>query len=461
MNYQGMKTSFLSLLCLFVLFSACCASSKVAYYSKDVSPFQFGLHEAKTAAERYEVLWKTHTEAVAAGVNVDYTGIDSIDIEIPASFKTIPLTHYNDFKGCTINVLNNWKKVGLFSICAEAVPISVDKKQIDVGDFRSVKELTDGRVLLIIEDENPWVNKRRGHDYGHQRQDILLIENGRAKNAVVMPYDNDDSKPTCKYVRCNKDSLVIKNLTINREATSTANAFAFDISGLNDVQITNFTINTPESTLYGDNAIRITNCTNVWLNRVRINGTYSQLDKFGYGVSLRNIWNFKARNLYGKGNWGVFGSNDVNTALIEDSVINRFDIHCYGRDVSFKNVTFYDLYNQFSSVYGTVSFEGCIFRDFTPILIETSYNAYTEFDVCIKDCVFYTTSEKDYLINTGSLSGEVNRRRELSEKRLPKVKVDNLKVISLETGKVARQVDVYKKRGKFIQERKINNVIKL
>lgn len=456
-----MRTRIQYLLCLVVLFSACCASSKVTNPLKDVSPFQFGLCEAVTGVGRYEVLLKTHKVAVATGVNVDYTDVGNIDIEIPADFKSIPLTEYNDFKGCTITVKNNQKKVGLFSAFAEEVPVSVNKELIDAGDFRSIKELANGRVLLLIEDENLWIDNRRGHDYGHQRQDILLIENGRSKNAVVMPYNNNDSKPFCKYVDCKKNPLVIKNLTIYRDTASTANAYAFDISGFDDVRITNFSINTPESTLYGDNAIRISNCTNVWLNKVYINGTYSQRDKFGYGISLRNIWNFRATNLYGTGKWGVFGSNDVNTALIEDSVINRFDIHCYGKDVSFKNVKFFGLYNQFSSVYGTVSFEGCEFRDFIPVLIETSYNAYTEFDVNMKDCVFYTTSAKNYLVNTGSLLGEVNKRRELSEKKLPIVKVVNLKVISLETGKEAKQVDVFKKRGKFIQERKINNVIKL
>ena len=184
------------------------------------------------------------------------------------------------------------------------------------------------------------------------------------------------------------------------------------------------------------------------------------MKKSGYGISLGNVWNFKATRLIGKGNWGIFGNNNVNTAKIEDSEINRFDIHCYGKDVSFKNVKFRDLYNQFSSVFGCVSFETCEFRDFTPILIETSYNTYTEFDVNFNNCVFYTTQQKNYLVNTGSLSGEVNTRSELSEKQLPRVNVKNMKVISLDTGEVLEKVDIFLNRGDFIRERRIQNVIK-
>ena len=99
--------------------------------------------------------------------------------------------------------------------------------------------------------------------------------------------------------------------------------------------------------------------------------------------------------------------------------------------------------------------------NFKTVLIETSYNNYTEFDVNFNDCVFYTTRQKNYLVNTGSLSGEVNTRSELSEKQLPRVNVNNMKVISLDTGEVQEKVDIFLNRGDFIRERRIQNVIKL
>lgn len=417
--------------------------------------------EAKTGVERYSVLLKTHQAALAAGKDVDYSGIESIDIEIPNNFKTIPLTRVNDFKGCVINVKNTSKTVCLFTAKQDGRPIIVRKEMIDVGNFRSLPELRKGKCLLLIEDENPWVQNRRGHDYGHQRQDVLLIEKGRARNAVVMPYNNSESSPVCKFVKVDKYPLVIRNLTVRRDKASTHITNVVTVNGFDDVRFSDITINTPESDLTGDAALRVLNSTNVTFSDVTIDGTYSQVKKSGYGISLGNVWNFKATRLNGKGNWGIFGNNNVNTALIEDSEINRFDIHCYGRDVSFKNVKFHDLYNQFSSVFGSVNFDNCEFRDFTPVLIETSYNTYTEFDVNFNDCVFYTTSKKNFLVNTGSLSGEANTRSGLSDKQLPRVNVNNMKVISLENGEVQEKVDIFLNRGDFIRERRIQNVIKL
>lgn len=456
-----MKHLFLYLCCVVALVTSCCVSRSIKPHSKGYSPYNFGLAEAKTGVERYSVLLKTHQAALAAGKDVDYSGIESIDIEIPNNFKTIPLTRVNDFKGCVINVKNTSKTVCLFTAKQDGRPIIVRKEMIDVGNFRSLPELRKGKCLLLIEDENPWVQNRRGHDYGHQRQDVLLIEKGRARNAVVMPYNNSESSPVCKFVKVDKYPLVIRNLTVRRDKASTHITNVVTVNGFDDVRFSDITINTPESDLTGDAALRVLNSTNVTFSDVTIDGTYSQVKKSGYGISLGNVWNFKATRLNGKGNWGIFGNNNVNTALIEDSEINRFDIHCYGRDVSFKNVKFHDLYNQFSSVFGSVNFDNCEFRDFTPVLIETSYNTYTEFDVNFNDCVFYTTSKKNFLVNTGSLSGEANTRSGLSDKQLPRVNVNNMKVISLENGEVQEKVDIFLNRGDFIRERRIQNVIKL
>jgi len=164
------------------------------------------------------------------------------------------------------------------------------------------------------------------------------------------------------------------------------------------------------------------------MDNVRIEGTYSKIDHSGYGVFLNNVWNFKSTNMYGKANWGIFGNNNVNVARIEDSQINRFDIHCYGRDISFKNVSFFDLYNQYSSVYGTIQYDKCTFTDFVPVLNGGSYNAYVEHDVILNDCIFNATLMKNYLIKMGNMKEAINPRHELADKYLPNVRIKNLVV---------------------------------
>lgn len=417
---------FIFLLSLVVL--SCSATNHLGKRSKDLSPNDFGLTKAKTGEDRYQVLVKTHKAALAAGVNVDYFSIDTIRIEIPKKSSRIPLTQYNDFKGCVFVVKNTSKKCWLFDRRDEGTPISIDKRLIDNGDFRTVAELKRGRYLLIVEDENLWVLQRRGKKYGHTRKDVLLVENGVAQNAVVMPYNNEYSKPKCAYVKLGKDPLVIKNISIVRDPCCTYLTHIVNIAGADDVRFENVSIKTPESELTDDRGISIYNCMNVKMDNVRIEGTYSHTDHSGYGVFLNNVWNYKSTNMYGKANWGIFGNNNVNVARIEDSQINRFDIHCYGRDISFKNVSFFDLYNQYSSVYGTIRYDKCTFTNFVPVLNGGSYNAYVGHEVVMNDCVFNATPKKKYLIRAGNLKDSPNERQELADKYLPNLRIKNLVV---------------------------------
>ena len=327
--------------------------------STSISPKSFGLSQAETGVERYQVLLKTHQAAVKAGVNVDYSGIKRVEIEIPDKSTQIPLTRHNDFKGCVFVVKNTRKSSLLFTYAKKATPINVSKQSIDAGFFNFTEPLNRGRYLLLIEDENPWVQNRRGHDYGHQRKDVLLVENGRAKNTVTMPYNNADSKPKCSYIPQDNTPFVFKNITIERDPGCTFVTNVAYISGADNVQISNVKIQTPANDLINDRGIMIYNCSNVTLDNVRIDGTYSQPDHSGYGFTLNNIWNLKVSRMYGKANWGVFGNNNINVATIEDSQINRFDIHCYGRDISFKNMEFFTLYNQYASVFGTIRYDKC------------------------------------------------------------------------------------------------------
>lgn len=423
---RALKTIVIIFLALVPI--SCSSARRIAETKIDVSPYDFGLRTAKTGVERYQVLLKTHQAAVAAGVNVDYSRIDTIRIEIPDKPKLIPLTQYNDFKGCVIVVKNTAKNCWLFGVEQEGTSIEVSKQAIDAGDFQAVEPLKHGRYLLIIEDENPWVLNRKGHDYGHQRKDILLVENGMAKNSVIKSYNNDYSSPKCSFIKVDESPLVLKNLTIERDGGCTNVTHVATISGYNDVRVSNIKLHTPVNALANDRGIRINNSTNVILEDVRIEGTYSQPNHSGYGVNMNNIWNFKAVRMYGKANWGIFGNNNINTARIEDSQINRFDIHCYGRDISFENVEFFDLYNQYSSTFGTICYKNCTFTNFTPVLNGGSYNSFVEHEVVFKDCVFNATADKYFLFKLSHLDEPANTRHELTEKCLPNVTINNMTV---------------------------------
>ena len=157
------------------------------------------------------------------------------------------------------------------------------------------------------------------------------------------------------------------------------------------------------------------------LDNVRINGTYSQNRKYGYGVFLNNVWNTKILRMNASANWGIFGNNNVNTVYLKDCAVNRFDIHCYGRDVFFDNCQISGMYNQYSSVYGTIYHKNCTFNQAIPCLIESSYNAYTPFELVFEKCTFKFSSEKNTVVSIMGLSDEINSRPELTKKCFPNV----------------------------------------
>ena len=428
---KGLKFFGFAFLALIVLF--CTARCKVISgfcVGQGVNPLQYGLNEAKTGEERYYVLQHTHEEAKRLGVGVSYDGVKTIDLTIPAKAKPIPLTHYTDFAGVTIRVDNNQKGLYLFTLSADLKPVNVSGEEIDSKDFRNNPTLYSGRKLLVITDKTPWVEKRKGHDYGAMRKDIMLVNNGRGSNEPIQSYYTNTTVPECYYCDVSGvPKIVFKNVKFERTSSSTQKTSLVKIENQYGVELANVTINTPEGTgLYGDRAIYIVNCADVEFSDITINGTYSLPGTYGYGISLDNVYDFRVDNLYARANWGMFGNNNVNKAYLKNCDFNRFDTHCYGRDVKFEKCNFVDLYNQFSAVYGKISFKDCTFTDFRPILIESSYNSYTAFDVSFEDCIFNFDDSHSSLIDFSGFDKEVNSRPELQAKCLPNVTIRNCHV---------------------------------
>jgi hypothetical protein len=395
-----------------------------------LSPFDFGLAEAETDSARYEVLFTTHQQAVTYGVDVSYKGIDTLTIEVTGNSLPIPLSRHNDFTGLVLYVKNSSKTHYLFTL-ADSIWNDIDLKpeEVDAGDFTKSDLLRKGTYLVMIEDQNPWVSNRAGYSYGAMRKDILLIQNGIAQNRPIFPYSTDSTLMKATYHPTDEELKTIANLTIIRDTSSTFKTYGFHIIGVNNLKIKNLTINTPDTkNLYADAAIHIENSTKILFEDININETYSRTNKYGYGILINNVWNSQFSRLNAHANWGIFGTNNLSNTTLKNCNINRFDIHCYGRDVYIYNSTFSQLYNQFSSIFGTLLFDGCRFTDFIPILIETSYNVYTPFDVTFKNCVMDATPGRNFLISIGTLEKITNNRPELTQKCWPNVHINNMKV---------------------------------
>ncbi len=387
-----------------------------------LNPLSYGIKDARDGKERYNILLRCHNDAVLSNKGVCYEGIDTLKLEVPEKAKSILLPDYVDFANCVIEVINNSQDYSLF----EKGPQFLDFAQKG-AEIQQCKELSKkGVVLLLYEDKNPWVAKRSGYDYGAIRKDIVVFKKGKALNTTIAPYNNATSSPLIQYRHVTSEKKTLKNLTFIRRDESKYKTYLFSMNGQYNFDITNIRIKTPNDNVKsGDAAIQIYNSAKISIDNVIIEGTYSQKRKYGYAFKLDNIYDLNLCRIDAHAKWGGFGNFNLNKVLIQKCDINRFDIHCYGRDIIAKDCLFSDLYNQFSSMYGTVIFKNCTFNKCVPFLMESSYNAYTAFDLIWDKCVFYLDNNHNYLMTLSGVPDKMNSRKELSQKCLPNISITN------------------------------------
>lgn len=401
---------------------------------KSYNPLDFGLADAANGVERFWILYRTHELAKKTNAPVTYKGVESLEIEIPVNAPSIPLSSNTDFCGLVLSVVCNYNNSILFELTQDVTPIEVSKEDVDDGYYGDNPILSKGTFLLQLSDENLWVKQRAGFDYGHQRMDIVYVKNGKAKNTTVFPYNNNETILSARYCEVSPERKFFGNLIFRRKEGNSHVASLIVIDHQYNVEIENIEIKTPVDTLYADQAIIATNSCKIDFKNIRIDGTYSRPDAYGYGITMNNVYNVTFNRLYGHGNWGVFGNNNLNKIYLQDCDINRFDVHCYGKDITCSHCAFHDLYNQFSSMNGSVVFKDCEFYNFIPFQYETSFNAYTKFSLVFKQCSVYATNDKNYLIDVRGLSGiETGERTELREQKYPDLVVNGLTVY-LENG---------------------------
>lgn len=412
------------LVLLFLL--ASCGTSNSVPIKEVIRLKDSGILNAKTGEKRYQILYDWHNQAVKLGKWISYEGIENIQLEIPERATPIPLAKHTDFSGVTFEVTNRSKNTYLFYLTRPLKKASVSCSDIDRCSFTDIPELSSNTCLLVINDQIPWVNNRKGYDSGANRKDVMVVQNGKGTPQAVQSYSTAASKPECYYCILDNEPTVVENLTLRRMAASTKITYLIKIENQANVTLSNLKIVTPDTEdKYGDVAITAYNVAGLTMKDIVIEGTYSQKNKYGYGVCLNNVSNLVVERMTGHAKWGVFGNYNVNKAKLKDCDINRFDIHCYGKDVSFENCVFTGLYNQFSSIYGDITFDRCEFTGFTPLLIEPSFNAYTPFNVSLNDCVFNMDEKHNFLLYLYGLSDDKNPRPELSKKNLPNVVVKN------------------------------------
>jgi hypothetical protein len=427
-----------------------------------ISPFDYGLREAISDTDRYWALYQAHAEAVARGLEVSYEGIDTLEIELPADFKSIPLGPHTDFGGLVLYVTNHARHSSLFSMTNRQNEFPLAKHRIETGDFRMVPELSTGDKLLALSDKNPWT-ERIGYGYKVFRQDLIWVHDGKGMNTPIAPWNTDSTQLSASYYDVDTSQKVFRNLTLHRRENCTFRTECLHLKGQFNVLVENVHVTTPKSKMIADGVFNVSSSARITFRDVTVEGTYSGYGRwrdYGYAFALNNLWDTRFEHVTADGNWGVFGTNYLSNTTLIDCDINRFDIHCYGRDALLKNCTLRQRQTQFSSMYGTVTFDSCRFVDCIPVRIRSSYNAYTPFDIEMRDCTFELTRRHHSLVNVMLLDTAANCRPELSRKCWPNLSVTNMTVIVPGT---VRTLDLYEPTGTLSELKKpvdyLNRVI--
>ena len=397
-------------------------------------------NHCKNGEDSLQTLASFHNTYANKDITIIYPEKQTIYLTVTNNCQTIRLSKQTDFNGCNIIVRNNCRKNHfLFSLSItqdKAKEIDVKKQDIDNGDFSNYKPLATGKKMLLIEDDTPWVSRRKGYDYGAQRQDILFVQDSKAAGKTTTLYNTPYTSPKCKFLTVDDEEKTIGNLIFTRTPNSTEITNLVVVSRQYNITIYNITIYTPKKNNFtpeeGDQAFYIAHTENVQMRNIVIQNTYSSHNKYGYAINMDNVRNCTIRRLKAEAQWGIFGNNNINNITLEDCDINRFDIHCYGRDITFRNCTFrntlndINTYNQFSSVFGTILFENCRFLHFYPVLHDSSYNAYTEYNLVMRNCYMELDRSHNCIISAGKLENEINSRPELKEKCWPNITIDRL-----------------------------------
>lgn len=399
--------------------------------AKTVNPLDYGLKMAKSGEERYYALKRCHEDAANRGFDISYNGIDRIELTIPKDATTLPLTRLTDFAGVRLVVENRQNDFMLFKMQGKAELINIDGHTIDSGELKQYDQLRQGTKLLLIQDENPWINTRLGYNSStvYKRKDILVLKNGKAQNKTIMPYGNKYSDPKVWYVNTNGKKSVVKNLVFERTPSSTFITKVLAFRFIYRLSVESISVVTPQGVItQGDGCFLFEDCADIEMKDITIEGTYSSPNLTGYGIRMLNVFDVKIQGMNAHGDWGIFGNYNVNQVQLKNCDINRFDVHYYGKDIKSDHCTYRDLYNQFASVYGDVLFRNCEFIDHTPVLIESSFNAYTPFNLSFINCRFHFSKKHNYLITLFGVKAPYNDRPELHRKSLPNVTLKNCKV---------------------------------
>lgn len=407
-------------------------------------------NQSLTPAQLYSELYEAHKYARKNNESVTYPSNRSFTVEPNGPY--IELGKQTDFNGCTITVTGGTTGASpmfLFAMDLRTAinGLFIDKEAINSGDFSNISGFPSGDVMLIVKDSIPYTIYEPDNSFKN-RSDIILVKDRQALNHPIAPYDNESLIEIEAYT-IDRTEKSVKNLNFIRPYSSALlqHFRLLAIRYQDNLTIENISVTTEAvngiTQFIHDSCFKITESTNVTMKDITIDKTYSRMTAdYGYGIELNKVWNITFNHIVATNPaWGVFGTNNVNTAYLVNCQLNRFDIHLYGKDITCENCTFTNdnevsypntqhLINRYTAIFGFIRYVGCTFNHFVPIRIDKEFQIYTNFDLYMENCTINLKDSRPYIIEPGRLnSSEPHKRYGLEKRNWPNLYIKSLSIV--------------------------------
>lgn len=414
----------------------------------NLSPIMFGLNSTNdkdSNVYNYKSIFYTYKNANKLECNVKWEDVNKVEMEIPNGFPYITLTQNNDFCNTSFIVTNKSHKECIFKLekSNDFVQIDIDKTTLGGSDYSQYTYFDNGTYLLSIYDQNIWTHRTdSADDSDFYRKDLIVIKDNTALNLPCFTYNTESSLPYCKYRKISENRFTFKNINITcKDCQYVTNILV--ISGILDIDIDNVKIEIADNNQDLSHGVLFSflDCANLNISNTSVYGTYDNYG-FAYGFHLQNCTNINIDNLTTiNKNWGVFGTQCLNNVKVSNSNINRFDIHCYGKDITINNCSFKHKYNSISGIFGNVVYNNCQFEYQVPLVYDNSYHVFSPFNLILNNCTFVLNNKDFCVFSMSSSDVTIYDRDEIKEFCLPNICINNLYI---------KKYDYYDKEGRVV-----------
>ncbi len=313
-------------------------------FDTTISYNQFGARlTQQTAIQDWDCIKKAHDYANKYNLRIQQSS-GHIYPQYPIDVKTSL-----QLEGCIIHLTDSIANNNVFNIVSNKVYkndiLITQQSKLERNLDRLEDFALKSNVLVKIKSSEVLCNRiDNGVTSIEYKDDIVFVsENGYLLNSFLI-HDFTDGALQVSYKECNEKHDFISDLNVIWEINNVNHWCRLLKISRSNIEIKNVQISIPNDkpinpTVFRRSLIDISDAYNVTFKNIDARNISTKQATSAYIISMENCINISFDKLVLLRGWGAFGTNKVKYININDSCINRFDIHISGADISISNTT--------------------------------------------------------------------------------------------------------------------------